>query len=257
MMLQFGAGELFAQGISDAFGNRVTMPTPIRIAGLQEFSVDVQTELKSYHGSGRFALATAQGKSKVTGKAKGAMLNGLALNTLVFGQEIATGKMKAVHAESVGLKVPSASPCTLTAVPPQSGRFVEDLGVLDDAGKTMVKVASSPKTGQYSVNGSGVYTFNEADKGKTVYPSFVYEFDYADAKRIDLNNLPMGDNASFKLTYVGTFKGKKACLELLSVTSGKLGLFRAKNDDFSVPEIDFEASTDDTGLKVGTLWLME
>ncbi|MDO5058583.1 MAG: hypothetical protein Q4D82_01415 [Neisseria sp.] len=257
MMLQFGAGELFAQGISDAFGNLMTMPTPIRIAGLQEFSVDVQTELKSFHGQGRFALATAQGKSKVTGKAKGALLNGTALNTLVFGQEIATGKMKAIHAEAVGLKIPSSGAYTLTPAAPQRGKFTDDLGVMAEDGSAMVKVAANPQAGQYSVSAAGVYTFNEADKGKTVYPSFTYFFDYQAAKRIDLNNLPMGNNASFKLFYVGTFQGKKAYIELYSVTSGKLGLFRSKNDDFSVPEIDFEASTDATGLKVGFICLME
>ncbi|EMS6085869.1 hypothetical protein REM46_001953, partial [Neisseria gonorrhoeae] len=50
---------------------------------------------------------------------------------------------------------------------------------------------------------------------------------------------------------------KKALLELESVTSGKLGLFSTKNDDFSVPEIDFTASTDEAGFKIGTLWIQE
>lgn len=46
-------------------------------------------------------------------------------------------------------------------------------------------------------------------------------------------------------------------LELESVTSGKLGLFSTKNDDFFVPEIDFTASNDEAGFKVGTLWIQE
>lgn len=77
------------------------------------------------------------------------------------------------------------------------------------------------------------------------------------AKKIELSNIAMGNTPTFQLKYLTQFKGKKALLELESVTSGKLGLFSTKNDDFSVPEIDFTASTDEAGFKVGTLWIQE
>ena len=97
----------------------------------------------------------------------------------------------------------------------------------------------------------------DADKGKTVYPSFTYTQVMPSAKKIELSNMAMGNTPTFQLKYLTQFKGKKALLELESVTSGKLGLFSTKNDDFSVPEIDFTAQTDDAGFKVGTLWIQE
>ncbi|HFC1128570.1 TPA: hypothetical protein ACFB5S_001624 [Neisseria gonorrhoeae] len=85
MQLTFGSGEVFAQMITDAYGNRVQNATPVRIMGLQEMSVDLSAELKEFYGQNRYPLAVAQGKVKVSGKMKGALINGLTLNTLFFG----------------------------------------------------------------------------------------------------------------------------------------------------------------------------
>lgn len=257
MQLTFGVGEVFVEMLEDAHGNPVSNATPVRVMGLQEMSVDLQAELKEYFGQNRFALAVAQGKVKVSGKMKGALINGLALNTLFFGAEFATGTMKALFADNAGKTIPNATAFTVQATPPNSGRFVEDAGVMNAKGEAMVKVASNPQAGQYSVNASGLYTFHESEKGKTVFPSYTYTFAMTSAKKIELQNLAMGNTPRFKLKYLTQFRGKKALLELESVTSGKLGLFSTKNDDFSVPEIDFTASTDDTGFKVGTLWIQE
>lgn len=258
MQLTFGSGEVFAEMITDAYGNRVQNATPVRIMGLQEMSVDLLAELKEFYGQNRFALAVAQGKVKVSGKFKGALINGLTLNTLFFGAEFATGTMKALWANTDGKDIPAQAPYNvpLTGMAP-GGTFVEDQGVMSSDGTAMIKVASNPKAGQYSVSANGVYSFNEADKGKTVYPSFTYTVSMPSAKKIELTNMAMGNTPTFKLKYLTQFKGKKALLELESVTSGKLGLFSTKNDDFSVPEIDFTASTDEAGFKVGTLWIQE
>lgn len=257
MQLTFGAGEVFAEMITDAYGEPVVNATPVRIMGLQEMSVDLQAELKEFYGQNRFALAVAQGKVKVSGKFKGALINGATLNTLFFGAEFASGTMKAIYADTAGKKIPESSAYTIQAAAPNSGTFAEDQGVQGSDGTTFVKVNASPKAGQYSVSTAGLYTFNEADKGKTVYVSFTYSFALPSAKKIELQNMAMGNTPTFKLKYLTQFKGKRALLELESVTSGKLALFSTKNDDFSVPEIDFTASTDEAGFRVGTLWIHE
>ncbi|WP_127220385.1 hypothetical protein [Neisseria meningitidis] len=257
MQLTFGAGEVFAQMITDAYGNRVQNATPVRIMGLQEMSVDLSAELKEFYGQNRFALAVAQGKVKVSGKFKGALINGLTLNTLFFGAEYATGTMKALWADTTGKAIPVDGAYTVQATAPNGGTFVEDAGVMGQDGTAFIKVAASPAAGQYMVSKTGLYTFNRADKGKTVYPSFTYTKTMPSAKKIELSNMAMGSTPTFRLKYLTQFKGKKALLELESVTSGKLGLFSTKNDDFSVPEIDFTASTDEAGFKVGTLWIQE
>lgn len=257
MQLTFGSGEVFAEMVTDAYGERVRNATPVRIMGLQEMSVDLQAELKEFYGQNRFALAVAQGKVKVSGKMKGALINGLALNTLFFGSEFATGTMKALYADTAGKQVPKSGAFTVQATAPQNGRFVEDAGVMGDAGVPWTKVASNPQAEQYSVSATGLYTFHESAKGKTVFPSFTYTMTMPSAKKIELQNMAMGNTPTFKLRYLTQFRGKKALLELESVTSGKLGLFSTKNDDFSVPEVDFTASTDEAGFKVGTLWIQE
>lgn len=257
MQLTFGSGEVFAEMITDAYGNRVQNATPVRIMGLQEMSVDLSAELKEFYGQNRFALAVAQGKVKVSGKFKGALINGLTLNTLFFGAEFATGTMKALFADTTGKSVPASGAYTVQVTAPNGGRFVEDAGVMGEDGAAYIKVANNPAAGQYTVSNTGLYTFHESAKGKTVFPSFTYTQTMPSAKKIELSNMAMGNTPTFKLKYLTQFKGKKALLELESVTSGKLGLFSTKNDDFSVPEIDFTASTDEAGFKVGTLWIQE
>lgn len=257
MQLTFGSGEVFAEMITDAYGNRVQNATPVRIMGLQEMSVDLSAELKEFYGQNRFALAVAQGKVKVSGKFKGALINGLTLNTLFFGAEFATGTMKALFADTTGKSVPASGTYTVQAAVPNGGRFVDDAGVMGEDGAAYIKVASNPVAGQYTVSNTGLYTFHESAKGKTVFPSFTYTQTMLSAKKIELSNMAMGNTPTFKLKYLTQFKGKKTLLELESVTSGKLGLFSTKNDDFSVPEIDFTASTDEAGFKVGTLWIQE
>lgn len=49
--------------------------------------------------------------------------------------------------------------------------WLEDLGVKDANGATMVRVSSNPTSGQYTVS-DGVYTFNSAQNGATVYISY-------------------------------------------------------------------------------------
>jgi hypothetical protein len=77
------------------------------------------------------------------------------------------------------------------------------------------------------------------------------------AKKISLDNMAMGTAPSIKLAYISQYGGKRCLVELESITSTKLGMFSSKNDDFSVPEIDFSAATDAAGYKLGTIYLQE
>lgn len=254
MQLTFGAGDVFATLTQDANGAAVTNPTPIRIAGLQEMSLDFSGDLKSLHGQNRFPLAVAQGKVTVTGKLKGALISGLALNTLFFGSGLTSGTMKAAYADNTGALIP-ATPFTITPTVPNTGTWTDDLGVVLN-GVPMVRVASAPATGQYSVS-AGVYTFAAADTGAKVYISFSYTYTLAAAKRLQLLNLPMGYTPLLKLHYLSYFQGKRALVVLEAVTSNKLALFAAKNDDFSVPELDFSAQTDASGYSIGDIYVQE
>ena len=255
MQLTFGAGDFFATALTDAQGNPLTNATPVRIMGMQEASLEFSGELKKFHGQNKYAIAVAQGKVDVNGKVKGALVNGLALNNMFFGQTLTAGTMKALYADTTGSLIP-ATPFTITVTPPSSGTISEDLGVIGDDGIPLVKVASAPTTGQYSVAGA-VYTFAAADTGRKVYISYAYTYTLASAKRISLSNLAMGYMPTFKAHYLTSFQGKRALVVLANVIAPKLSMFAGKNDDFSVPEIEYSVQTDATGYSIGDLYIQE
>lgn len=256
MQLMFGAGDFFAVPLYDAQGNSISNPTPIQIGAMQEMSLDFSGEVKELYGSKQFALAVARGKVKTTGKFKGAQIHGAALNSLFFGTGMSSGTMHAINTDATGAAIPASSPYTITPTVPNSGTFVEDLGVLNANGVPMSRVASSPVTGQYSVS-AGVYTFASADSGNTVYINYRYSYSLTGAKRISLTNVAMGQAPSFKGYMQTTFQGKRALVMLESVVSTKLQLLATKLDDFSVPSIDFSANANAAGTSLGDIYVQE
>ena len=255
MILTFGAGDIIVVPTQDAFGSAIANPTPVRVGGGQEFTLDFAGEMKEYYGQGRYSLAIAQGKVKTMGKIKGALLNGAMLNSVFFGFGLTTGTMKVVYGDTSGTPVPT-TPFTITPTPPSAGTWVQDLGVQNASGITMTRVASAPITGQYSV-AAGVYTFAAADVGITMYISYDYTYTLATGKKISLQNLPMGYIPTFELHYSAQFLGKRTYVKLFNVTAPKLQMFATKNDDFSIPSIDYGAQADSTGFNIGELYVSE
>ena len=210
--------------------------------------------MKEFYGSGRYALAVAQGKVKLSGKIKGGFLDQNALNTLFFGTGATKGTQKAVYTDVTGSVIP-ATPFTVTPSIPNSGTIADDLGVMI-GGVALTRVASAPTAGQYTYN-AGVYTFAAADTGKRAYINFAYTMTASGAGKFDLTNLAMGATPRFKLQYYTEFQGKKTYIELASVVAPKLNLLGVKNDDYSIPEVEFQAQTDDTGNNVGYIMVSE
>ena len=253
MILTFGVGDVIAYPLFDANGSAVALPTPVRLAAVQEFSFEFSGDLKEFYGKGRYALDVAQGKVKASGKLKGAILDGRSLDTLFFGSGLnLPGSMVELYADTTGVPIPANTPPT----PPMSGVYLEDAGVMVD-GVALVRVASAPTAGQYALAVDGTYTFAAADAGKTAYISYRYSYTSASAKRIAFNNLPMGATPRFRLVYCTKYKGKSMYLDLFSVVAPKLNLFGAKNEDYSVPELDFSAQTDASGFNLGELRVLE
>lgn len=233
------------------------MPTVCRIQGTQELSVEVSGDIKEFHGQGSFALAVARGKTKLNGKLKAAIMDSNSLNTLYFGTGTTAGLMNAIYSDTTGSVIPAAGPYSVATTPPNSGTLNLDLGVTVN-GVAYIRVLSAPTAGQYSVDvTTGIYTFAAADAGKRAYISYRYNYTMASAREFSLNNLPMGATPRFRLEYFTEFQGKRCFLELLSVVAPKLHLLGGKNDDFSVPEIDFQAQTDESGYAVGRLVVSE
>ncbi|NLR74212.1 hypothetical protein [Leeia aquatica] len=246
----FGSGMLWATPQNDAFGNSIAAPTPIMIGVMQEGSVDISFESKTLHGQNQFPVAVGRGKGKISGKCKFAQLFGAMFNNVIFGQSMSGGLITAKY-DTTGSVIP-ATPFQITVAPPSSGTFTSDFGVIDANGRPMTRVASAPATGQYMVSNVGLYTFAAGDVGKTVFINYEYSVAAASAPtatQSTVMNLPMGSAPSFAADLFIPYQGKSMKLRLHSAVAGKLS-FGTKQDDFLVPEFDFEAFADPLGRVV-------
>jgi hypothetical protein len=232
---QFGSGSLYA--LPNA-GNLAANPTPYVFGVLQEASLEFKGDLKKLFGQNQFPVAKARGKIDVSGKSKAAIFDPNMLNQLFFGQTQASGITQVSVNES---GVIPASPFQLTAA--QTATFVTDYGVIDaSTGANMVKVASAPATGQYSVSGSGVYTFAAADTGKTVKLNYTYTT-ASTGTTVTLSNQAMGYAPELKMVLWNTFRTKRFGIELNNITIGSIAI-ATKQEDFWTIDFTFEACTD-------------
>jgi hypothetical protein len=132
---------------------------------------------------------------------------------------------------------------------------VQDLGVIDSAGIPLVRVASAPTTGQYSV-AAGVYTFASANVGQTVFISYRYSYTLTSANNISLTNLAMGAVPTFQAMMHCNYKGRRALVVLSVAQFSKLGLLSTKMDDHNIPEMEFSAYANAAG-SVGNIYSEE
>jgi hypothetical protein len=241
----FGAGQLWGIPTSDAFGNAIAanVASPVLFGVLQEASCEIDFDTKMLYGQNQFPVAVGRGKGKIGVKAKMAQLNGSLINSLFFGQTMTSGIYSTVY-DTTGAVVPS-TPFQITPTVPSSGTWAVDLGVRDSQGIPLVRVASAPATGQYSV-AAGVYTFNTAQQGQTVFISFQYTATSTTAKRSTVQNVPMGYAPTFRADLTTIYQGKNFTLTLPVCISSKMQ-FATKLDDFNVPDFDFDAFADPAG----------
>lgn len=239
-MIQFGTGDLIAVPTNLADGTAIANPTPVRLGGLQDVSVDLGVDLKTLYGAGKYPIAVGQGKAKTDIKAKYADITASVLGSLFWGKTASNAIRGAVMNTSGTIPT---TPFQITAAPPSSGTFLQDLGVRDaTTGVVYTRVASAPATGQYAVNGSGVYTFAAADTGKTV----LYSYEYSAAtggQLFTLTNDLMGYTPSFSVILQQKYDGKTLVLKFNRAVSGKLSV-PYKNDDFMLSDFEATAFTD-------------
>ena len=242
----FGAGNLYVTQLQDALGASVTNPTPYPLMALQEGTIDMSADKKELYGQNQFPVAIGRGKGKVDVKVKPARIFASVWNAIFFGQTLSPGLI-AVYTDTAGAAVPT-TPFQITVAPPSSGTYAADLGVIDQNGNPMTRVASAPATGQYSVNTTtGAYTFASADTGKTVYINYQYTTStIATGQKQTVNNLQMGYAPRFKADLTVAYQGKITTISFLSCVSTKFGI-GFKNEDFAIPEFDFSAMDDGTG----------
>lgn len=246
----FGTGSLWGTQTQDASGNTIANLTPLKFGELQDVSVDISRDIKLLHGQLMLPVAVGAGKMKIEVKAKFARIMGRLFSDLFFGQALTGGTLTGVLNDTTGSTIP-ASPYTITVVPPSSGTFARDLGVIDANGLPFTRVASAPGAGQYAVTNAGVYTFAAADTTKQVFISYTYTATSASAKAISITNLPMGQVPTFGMDLAVTFGGKQMNWRFPNCVSSKLA-FDPKQDDFAQADMDISVFADAAG-NVGTI----
>ena len=234
-MFEFGAGTLWGFPVS---GNVATNPTPLKFGTLQDVSLDISGDVKQLYGQKQFPEAVARGKCKITGKAKFANINGKTLNDLFFGQSVVAG-MKKVSLDETGTIATGAVTVT------NSAQFVQDWGVrYSTTGLPLTKVASSPAVGQYTVAG-GLYSFNASENGTQVLISYTFNV-AASGSQISVSNQLMGFAPTIQVLLETVYNLNQFSVLLYSVVASKLS-FTTKQEDFIIPEFDFEAFSNAAG----------
>ncbi|WP_445364896.1 hypothetical protein ACJJJB_00045 (plasmid) [Microbulbifer sp. ANSA001] len=251
-MINFGSGVLSATPLTDANGNAIQNPQATNFADLQDTSLDFSFENKELYGSKQFAIASGRGKASITGKAGVAKFNAQLFNAVFFGQVLTPGYQSQVR-DVTGVTVP-ATPHEITVAPPGGGVFLGELGVRDENGNPMSRVNNAPSTGQYSVDGSGKYTFSANDASKTVYIDYQYKVENAGSS-IEINNQFMGTQPTFRIDLFTKFRGESVSFTLYSCTSDKMS-FATKQEDFTIPDFGFKAQADGAG-RVGVITFSE
>ena len=228
MIFEFGSGVLL--GVRTDLANA----TPINFGLIQECQLDLSFTTKELYGQYQFPVAIGRGQGKMTGKAKMAQISGLAFNSLFFGQSIAAGQLATSFGEAHA--VPASTPFTVSAT--NAASFVDDYGVLyATTGLPLVKVASGPTQGQYSVS-AGIYSFAAADAGAAILVSYTYTVAGAGQQLTYANQL-IGTTPTFQAQLYQTFQSKPVNVKLFNCVSSKLA-YATKLEDFTIPELDFD-----------------
>jgi hypothetical protein len=240
----FGVGALIALRTDTA------VATPAQFGTLQEVQLDLSFTVKELTGQFQAPAALARGGMKITGKAKAARISASNFNNIFFGQTVTTGNTLTQLNEAG--TVPATGHTVMVG---NHTTFVADLGVAYAATGTMLTlVASAPAVGQYTVNSAtGVYTFSAGDANATLL--FTYSYTTTVGTTLSLTNQLMGSTPTFSLVLNEQYQGKLLNLQLNSVIAPKLSL-AFKNEDFMIPEFDFQASADPAG-NIGNIWLSE
>lgn len=240
---RFGTGNVYGIQLTDASGVAVAAPTPAKFGTLQDISFDISFTNKELRGQNQFAESIARAGGKISGKAKFGQFDVPLLNSLFFGQTVTTGQTLVADGEAASIP---ASPYSITVA--NAATFKDDLGVVDVlTGTRLTRVASAPAAGQYTVSAVGVYLFAAADTTKAVLIS--YSYTAVTGTTISVTNQLMGYAPTFKLECFNPYGGGNQMVTLYNCISSKFSM-PFKNEDYSVPEFDFDAFADGVTGKV-------
>lgn len=235
----FGSGTLITRRTD------LANTQPAYLGVLKSVDIDIDRVLKKLVGQNQSPVAIASSEFNVKGKAKFAQFKMSQYNNVILGGTQTTGLLQMATNEAATIPT---TPFQVTVA--NSATFTQDLGVFDSTtGTQLTPVASGPVTGQYSVSGSGVYTFAAADTGKGVLIFYNYTAVSGGVKTVMSNQLA-GVQPSFQVNLQQSFTvggvAKVLNMQLNSCVADKLTM-SFKNQDFAENDFSFEAFADTSG----------
>ena len=233
----------FGPGIIIVTRTDTATPIAVNLGYAQEFSLDISATTKQLYGQNQYPIAAARGTAKVTGKAKAAVLSGIAWNATFFGQTFAAGRDTYYFNEAHTV-------ASTTQVVTNATGGIVDLGVTYAAsGLPLQRVATATVAGTYSVNQStGTYTFVVADEVALLF-SYSNFSSAASGQQLQVVNLPIGQTPTFQFDYWTNLNqptSKPFAVRLFSCVASKLQL-AGKLEDFIMPELDFDVFATPSG----------
>jgi hypothetical protein len=251
---QFNFGSGFLYGVPLAG----TDLTPVLLGTLQDCSYDISSTIKELYGQLQFPVAVGRGPAKFTGKAAMGAFSAKMWNTFFFGPGLdGTSQLPTTvgAVEGINNEVMSMTSQTAQFSKHSVGTFDTDLGLFYTlTGALLKKVASAPTTGQYSVDASGNYTVAAADTAANAANGVTCSYTYlpttptSKIQSINNNQLPMGSAPAFMIVHNVPYAtgGTAVTLKIYSAIASKLSI-QFKNQDFTVPNIDFEMFANSAG----------
>jgi hypothetical protein len=243
----FGAGKMWITPVTDANGDAVTVPTPVKVLACQGITTDLKFDTKMMHGRGQFPIHLARGKATASVSVEHGEITGRTYNHLFFGQTLATGR-ELFHEDETGAAIPG-TPYKITPPPPSSGTWAEDLGVRDANGLPMKRVASAPATGEYAV-AAGEYEFAAADTTKTVYID--YRYTVSTGSKIEVVGKDMGSSPIVQVAIQTSFEGQHLTFRFPRCVAKDMSI-QTKLDDFVYPKFNFDVYANTVTKALGTI----
>ena len=162
------------------------------------------------------------------------------------GHDVADAQRAALDAHPMGARQPLANAHQPFNHSRCACRLVEDAAGVRylSTGLPLVRVASAPAIGQYSVSGS-TYTFNTGDNTAVVLVSYTFSV-AASGTQLNIKNQLMGFAPTIQVLLETVYNSNQFSVLLYSVVASKLS-FATKQEDFIIPEFDFEAFANAAG----------
>lgn len=234
---------IFGPGILIATRTDLTINTPINIGYAQELSFEFSGSNKQLYGQNQLPLVAARATVKPTAKFKAAVLSGLALNNIFWGQTFASGGI-AWNIDSTF----SVSTTSTNVTIGSSSTFDANLGIKYAAtGLPLIRVATgSEVAGSYSQTGN-VAAFATADSGVAL--KITYTNTNLIGQNLLVTNQPIGTTPTFQLDYYTNLNQPAAKPYIVRVYQCIASKYTQafKLEDFMTPEFELDIFANASG----------